>query len=190
MISTTPQEERPLLGRSAVRLANTRNMCGRFELWLRTDIQNEDETSCSATMCTEKIASTLFPRHISNSYKTVRNVLSVCFTRRPSLVVQYKQRDVRVYHYQEMCAVRIILYIEKTFQWSLFCLGRNSSVGIATCFGLDGPGIEFRWERDFPHPYRPALGPTQPPIQWVKRPGRGVDHPPLSSSEVEGIVEL
>jgi len=63
---------------------------------------------------------------------------------------------------------------------------RNSSVGIATRYGMDGPGIESRRERDFLHPSRPALGPTQPPIQWVpgvKRPGRGVDHPPASSAE-------
>ena len=46
--------------------------------------------------------------------------------------------------------------------------GRDSSAGIATRYGLDGPGIESRWGgRDFLHPSRPALGPTQPPIQWV-----------------------
>jgi len=38
---------------------------------------------------------------------------------------------------------------------------RGSSVGIATCYGLDGPGIESGWERDFPHQSRPALGPPQ-----------------------------
>ena len=43
----------------------------------------------------------------------------------------------------------------------------NSSVCIGTRYGLDGPGIESRWGRDFPHPPRPAVGPTQPPIQWV-----------------------
>ena len=31
-----------------------------------------------------------------------------------------------------------------------FILGRNSSVGIATGCGLDGPGIESRWGRNFP----------------------------------------
>jgi len=45
--------------------------------------------------------------------------------------------------------------------------GLGSSVGIATGYGLDGPGIESRWRRDFPRLSRPALGPTQPPVQWV-----------------------
>ena len=45
---------------------------------------------------------------------------------------------------------------------------RESSVGIATAYGLDVPGIEFRWGRDFPHLSRPALRPTQPPVQWVR----------------------
>jgi hypothetical protein len=64
-------------------------------------------------------------------------------------------------------------------------VGQDSSVGVATRYGLDGPGIESRWRRDFPHPSRPAVWPAQPPVQWVpglfprvKRPRRGNDHPP------------
>jgi hypothetical protein len=45
--------------------------------------------------------------------------------------------------------------------------GRYSSVGIATRYGLEGPGIESRWGRDFPHLSRPALGTTQPAVQGV-----------------------
>jgi hypothetical protein len=42
--------------------------------------------------------------------------------------------------------------------------GRDSSVGIVTCYGLDGPGIKSPWRRDFPHSPRPDLGPTQPSV--------------------------
>ena len=62
---------------------------------------------------------------------------------------------------------------------------------------MDGPGIESRWGRDFPHPSRPALGPTQPPVEGVpslsagvKRPGRGADHSPPSKRPGQEKVEL
>ena len=51
--------------------------------------------------------------------------------------------------------------------------GRDSSLGNATRYGLDGPGIEFRWEGHFLHLSRPALGPNQPPIQRVPVLSRG-----------------
>jgi hypothetical protein len=74
--------------------------------------------------------------------------------------------------------------------------GRHSAVGVATRYGLDSPGIKFRWRRDFPHPSRPALGPTQPPIQWVPSLSRGKAAGPWcwpptpSSAEVKERVEL
>ena len=45
--------------------------------------------------------------------------------------------------------------------------GRDTSDGIASRYGLDGTGIESRWGARFPHPSRPALGPTQSPLQWI-----------------------
>ena len=46
--------------------------------------------------------------------------------------------------------------------------GRDSSVGIATRYGLDGPGIESQWGgRNFQHQYAPAVGSTQSLVQGV-----------------------
>jgi hypothetical protein len=40
----------------------------------------------------------------------------------------------------------------------------GSSIGLATCYRLDGPGIESRWGQDCPHPSRQPLKPTQRPV--------------------------
>jgi hypothetical protein len=73
---------------------------------------------------------------------------------------------------------------------TLHC-GPDTVVGIATSYGLDGSGIESRWGRDFPHLSRPALGPTQPSVQWIpsfhgvkERQGSDADPSPPSSAVV------
>jgi hypothetical protein len=70
--------------------------------------------------------------------------------------------------------------------------GRDSTVGLATCYWLDGPGIESRWEVRFSLPIQPGPGahPASNTVgtgsfPQVKRPGRGVDHPPPSSTELK-----
>ena len=43
-------------------------------------------------------------------------------------------------------------------------VGRDSSVGIAARYVLDGPVIECRWEARFSAPVQTGPGPTQPPM--------------------------
>jgi hypothetical protein len=50
--------------------------------------------------------------------------------------------------------------------------GPGRSVGIATDNGLDGPGSNPCVDEIF-RPSRPALGPTQPTVQWVPGLSRG-----------------
>jgi len=51
-------------------------------------------------------------------------------------------------------------------------VGRDSSVGISTRYGLDGPGIESWWGRDFPYPSRP-WGPPYLLCSWYRVSLRG-----------------
>ena len=72
-----------------------------------------------------------------------------------------------------------------------YLMGRDSSVGIATRYGLGGQRIESRWRARFSAPVQ--TGPGAHPASCtmgigsfpgVKRPGRGADHPPHLSAEV------
>jgi len=59
-------------------------------------------------------------------------------------------------------------------------MDRDSSVGLATAYALDGPGIESRWGAIFSapvqaHPASYTMGTGSFP--GVERPGRDFDHP-------------
>jgi hypothetical protein len=75
--------------------------------------------------------------------------------------------------------------------------GPGISVSITTGYGLDGPGIESRWRRDFPHLSRQALGPLSLLYNGYRvfpggkeRPGRDADPSPPSSAVGHERVEL
>ena len=69
-------------------------------------------------------------------------------------------------------------------------LGPGSSVGTATDYGLDGPGIESRWGEILRCPDRPWVPPSllfngyQVFSGGRKRPGHDADPLPPSSAEV------
>ena len=54
------------------------------------------------------------------------------------------------------------VYLRRHF--TVFKCGPGSSVGIATDYGLDGPGSNPGGDEIF-RPSRPVLGPNQPPVQ-------------------------
>jgi hypothetical protein len=75
-------------------------------------------------------------------------------------------------------------------------VGWDSVAGIASCYKLDGPGIESRWEIFRTCPYR-SCGPNsliyngdRVCFPGVKRPERGVNNVPQSSAEVKERAEL
>jgi hypothetical protein len=88
------------------------------------------------------------------------------------------------------------LFTETGFPTSV-SMGQDSSDGIATRYGLEGPGIETRCTARFSAPVQ--TGPEAHPPSYtvgtgsfpgVKRSGSGVDHLPSSSAEVKERAEL
>ena len=74
---------------------------------------------------------------------------------------------------------------------------RDSSVGIATRYGLDGPGIESRWGARFSTPVRTSPGAHPAPYTMGigsfpggKRPGHDADLPPQSKFRGHERVRL
>ena len=91
-----------------------------------------------------------------------------------------------------------LLVKDSPWTWRVV-VGRDSSVDIATCYGLDCSGIKSRLRGEIFHTYSDR--PWGPPSlvyngysTWsfagVKRPGHSVDHPLPSSTKVKERVEL
>jgi hypothetical protein len=113
------------------------------------------------------------------------------------LILRRIERDMIKNVYRSSCKVPVIIL---KFKWNfnfLYRFSKNTQIlklikirpmawaGTAQSIQRLVTGWTVRWRRDFPHTFRPALGPTQPPIQWIpgltwgcKAPprGRGVDH--------------
>ena len=62
-----------------------------------------------------------------------------------------------------ICVICTLIYIYASI--FLHYVGRVWVTGIVIRYGLDGPGVEFRWWRNFQHPSRPTLGTSQPTVR-------------------------
>jgi hypothetical protein len=109
--------------------------------------------------------------------------------KQPLVLLRWESKDTRI-HYFEICFNQVC-----TVSGS-----QDSSVGIALRYGLDDRGSRVQFPAGlgiflFTAMSRPALMPTQPPIQWVprslslevKRPGREADHSPPSSAKFKNM---
>jgi hypothetical protein len=98
--------------------------------------------------------------------------------------VLYTSSAGRISYYLQktICFYNVVLYFYIFLYILYFHIfvrfwGPGRLVGMAIGYGLDSPGIESRWGRDFPHMSRQTLGPTQPTVQWSfleVESGRGV----------------
>ena len=86
-------------------------------------------------------------------------------SRNLGVLISWNPRWALTVLYQD-CFVFYFIVPQSTFP------GPGSSVGIATDCGLDRPGSNPCGDEIF-RSYRPALGPTQPPVKWVPGLSRG-----------------
>ena len=144
-------------------------------------------------------------KRLEKSASATEQVLSICHVYCRSLVRRLeKEKKYRVFESRgtNRCgtALEFLHCLEIYFGGSVRFESQRASVSqsvqrLATGWGVRGsnPG----GGQGFPDPYRPSLGPTQIPTQWVPDPFPGGKAagawrwlPTPSSTEVEGRVEL
>jgi hypothetical protein len=149
----------------------------------------------------EVTPSSISPTNAHLIYITIACFYSYMFRRHYSIfresIHQYLKRT-NVKEITTVILLRCSISKAKSYCNLLYLVGWDSVVDIATHYGLNGPGIEPWWGRDFPHP--PPSQTWGPPsllyngqqvsLPQLKRPGRGIDHPHPSNSEVKERVEL
>jgi hypothetical protein len=109
------------------------------------------------------------------------------------VLASYLQNNVLLYYLCKHITAELGHSVRKCVEY----LSRDSIVGIATGYELDGPGIESWWGERFSAPVQTSPGAypasctmgsgSFPVVRW---PGRGVNHPPPSITGVKERVEL
>jgi hypothetical protein len=115
--------------------------------------------SLSACSAEQKMSDVVFKVNRSRIIEVVTNRVPTVSLQRN--MVHYSSRNI-------LLLTLIPYYIHSVYD----VVSRGSSVSIVSGYGLDDWAIEVRFptgERIFPLPSvsRPALRPTQPPLQWV-----------------------
>ena len=155
---------------------------------LKEKPEEHGEKPCQLPLCPLQIIYRLSWRHytvrnVSRSHQNPMMYFPVPHRHEPQTCGPIKNIHLHQHEYVNQISTHI---------WKK---GRDSSVGIATRNGLDGPGIESRWEARYSAPVQ--TGPGAQPASYttgtgsfpgVKRPGRCADHPPPSSAEVKERV--
>jgi hypothetical protein len=95
-------------------------------------------------------------------------VLWFAYWRTGKIPVPFSQTNKQIVYY-----VKNTTIVHNCWYPIMTTCGPGSSVGIATELRAGRSGDRIPVGRDIPHLSRPALGPTQPPVQWVPGLSRG-----------------
>jgi hypothetical protein len=71
-----------------------------------------------------------------------------------------------LFHDLLLLLLLLLLFVRAFFVCTFLMCGLGISVSIVTDYELEGPGSNPGGDEIFCL-YRPALGPTQPPVKWV-----------------------
>jgi hypothetical protein len=120
--------------------------------------EREVHKSCPSRYKVKNVWSYTSTRPYTLSWREQRKIASVTFYSNHSGISTTAIQTVRLFRRH----VQTVYILIRT---AALEVGRNSAVGIAMHYGLNSLVIESWWGRDFPHPSRPLLGSTQPPVQ-------------------------
>jgi len=114
-------------------------------------VSSERNISCHIVFSTLSLSFEIFP----------------CCIRWHALIYKLPAAPLCGAYFAKLLQIKRSSFNPTLFTSALHLSEPGSVVGIAIGYVLDGPRIESRWGRDFLYLSRLALGPTQPPLQWV-----------------------